>query len=171
MNDTRMSRYEYDVGKSNRRGEMMFRPQQQGLNEDLAWEYTAATQYLQHAAMLNGSEYYVMIDELKEHAHDEFSHAEILNDLIQYLGGVPTVEAAPVMTSMNNREMLMQDLQGEYDAINRYLQRIQQLESMGLYDSSERIRNIIVDEQEHANDLENVLGINQNTVPKSPYYY
>lgn len=79
--------------------------------------------------------------------------------MIQYLGGVPTIEVATRLTSMNNKEMLRQDLEGEYDAIRRYLNRIQQLESIGLYDSAQKIRNIVVEEQEHALDLETALGI------------
>lgn len=130
-----------------------------GLNLDLAWEYSAAIQYLQHASMLNGAQYYAIIEELKEHAKDEFGHAEVLSNLIQYLGGTPTVDVAPRGTSYSNTEMLQQDLQGEYEAIQRYLQRIQQLESLGMYDISKQIRKIAAEEQEHANDLEIALGI------------
>ena len=130
-----------------------------GLNLDLAWEYAAAIQYTQHASMLNGAEFFAIIEELQEHANDEFGHAQILSDLIQYLGGTPTVQVAPIGTSYSNKEMLQQDLQGEYEAIQRYLQRIQQFESLGMYDISEQIREIAAEEQEHANDLEIALGI------------
>lgn len=100
-----------------------------------------------------------IMKELEEHAKDEFGHAQILSELIQYLGGIPTVEVAPRQVSVSNKKMLRQDLQGEYDAIRRYLQRIHQLESLGLYDSAQKIRNIVVQEQEHAIDLEIALGI------------
>jgi bacterioferritin len=66
---------------------------------------------------------------------------------------------------MDNREMLRQDLQGEYDAIRRYLQRIHQLEALGMYDSAQKIRDIVVTEQEHAIDLEIALGIEKTLVP------
>lgn len=130
-----------------------------GLNLDLSWEYAAMIQYIQHASMLYGPEYVAVIDELNEHAQQEHEHAVIISDLIQYLGGIPTVEVATRLTSLNNVEMLRQDLQFEYDAIRRYLQRIQQLEALRLYDSAQKIRNIIVVEQEHAIDLEKALGI------------
>jgi bacterioferritin len=55
--------------------------------------------------------------------------------------------------------MLRQDLQLEYDALNRYLLRIKQLEDLGLYDSAQKIRDIAAVEQEHAIDLEKALGI------------
>jgi len=139
-----------------------------GLNLDLSWEYAATIQYIQHASMLTGPEYAAVIDELLEHAREEHEHAVILADLIQYLGGVPTVEVAERLTSLSNVEMLRQDLQGEYDAIRRYLQRIEQLEALRLYDSAQKIRNIVVVEQEHAIDLEKALGI-QKVRPGAAY--
>jgi bacterioferritin len=139
-----------------------------GLNLDLSWEYAAMIQYIQHASMLTGPEYTYVIQELLEHAQQEHEHAVIISDLIQYLGGIPTVEVATRLTSLNNVEMLRQDLQAEYDAIRRYLQRIEQLEALHLYDSAQKIRNIVVVEQEHAIDLEKALGI-QKLRPASAY--
>ncbi|NPV73945.1 MAG: ferritin-like domain-containing protein [Pelotomaculum sp.] len=139
-----------------------------GLNLDLSWEYAAMVQYIQHASMLTGPEYVAVISELQEHAQEEHNHAVILSDLIQYLGGVPTVEVATRLTSLNNVEMLRQDLQAEYDAIRRYLQRIEQLEALHLYDSAQKIRNIAATEQEHAIDLEKALGI-QKVRPGTAY--
>ncbi|HHY94266.1 MAG TPA: ferritin-like domain-containing protein [Firmicutes bacterium] len=130
-----------------------------GLNLDLTWEYAAMIQYIQHASMLTGPEYVAVIDEELEHARDEHEHAVILTDLIQYLGGVPTVEVAQRQTSLDNVQMLRQDLQAEYEAIARYLQRIQQLEALNLYDSAQKIRNIVLVEQNHAIELEKALGI------------
>lgn len=139
-----------------------------GLNLDLSWEYAAMIQYIQHASMLSGPEYVAVIDELLEHAQEEHDHAVILSDLIQYLGGIPTVEVANRLTSLNNVEMLRQDLQAEYDAIRRYLKRIEQLEALHLYDSAQKIRNIAVTEQEHAIDLEKALCI-QKARPGNAY--
>jgi bacterioferritin len=139
----------------------------EGLNIDLAGEYAALIQYIQHAATLTGPEYFAVIRELEEHAEEEREHAVIVSDLINYLGGVPTVQSATRYTSENNQEMLLQDLQLEYDAIRRYLERIGQLEAMGLYDSAQKIRDIAKVEQEHAIDLEIALGIDRKcpTIP------
>lgn len=136
-----------------------------GLNLDLAWEYAAGIQYTQHASMLKGAAYFAIVEELEEHAKDEFAHAAVISTLIQYLGGIPTTQVAPTSTSMDNKEMLRQDLQGEYDAIRRYMQRIHQLESLGMYDSAQKIREIAVTEQEHAIDLEIALGIEKTQIP------
>lgn len=129
------------------------------LNLDLSWEYAAMIQYIQHAAMLTGPEYAAIIDEELEHAQNEHEHAVRIADKIQYLGGVPTVVAAEIKTSPDNVEMLRQDLQAEYDALARYLQRIEQLEAMKLYDVAQVIREIALVEQEHIIDLEKALGI------------
>lgn len=129
------------------------------LNLDLSWEYAAMIQYIQHAAMLTGPEYFAIIDEELDHAKDEHDHAVRISDQIQYLGGVPTVTVAEIKTSLDNVEMLRQDLQAEYDALARYLQRIEQLESMKLYDVAQVIREIAQVEQEHIIDLEKSLGI------------
>lgn len=134
-----------------------------GLNLDLMYEYAAMIQYIQHAAVLTGPEYAWVIREELEHAQDEHGHAVILADLINYLGGTPTVEVAQRLTSEDNVEMLRQDLQAEYDAIARYLERVEQLESAGLYDSAQKIRNIVLVEQNHAIDLEKALGIRKKS--------
>lgn len=145
----------------------------QGLNEDLKWEYAAAIQYLQHAAMISGAQNFAIIDELNEHADEEFAHARVVNELINYLGGVPTIQVATRYVSPDNAEMLNQDLQGEYDAITRYLERIRQLEEIGLYDSAQRIREIVTEEQEHAMDLEVALDIERMrpTIPHTQQVY
>ncbi len=129
------------------------------LNLDLSWEYAAMIQYIQHAAMLTGPEYFAIINEELEHAQNEHEHAVRIADQIQYLGGVPTVVVAEIKTSLDNVEMLRQDLQAEYDALARYLQRIEQLEAMKLYDVAQVIREIALAEQEHIIDLEKALGI------------
>jgi len=104
---------------------------------------------------------------LEQHSREELDHAIIISDLINYLGGVPTVQVANRLVSGSNVEMLQQDLQGEYDAIRRYNERIRQLEAIGLYDSAQKIRNIALQEQEHAIDLEVALGIDRHhpTIP------
>ncbi|HHY93149.1 MAG TPA: ferritin-like domain-containing protein, partial [Firmicutes bacterium] len=81
------------------------------LNLDLSWEYAALIQYIQHAAMLTGPEYVAVMDEELQHAQQEHDHAVQLSDQIQYLGGVPTVQVQQTLTSLDNVEMLRQDLQ------------------------------------------------------------
>ncbi len=128
------------------------------LNKDLALEYSAGIQYIQHAAVMTGAQFGDIIKELKIHANEEFGHAMVLADQIDYLGGVPTVDVGKIHTSPDNVEMLKQDLAGENDAINRYKVRVKQAEDMMEMALAHQLRTILAVEQEHAMDLIQALG-------------
>ncbi len=128
------------------------------LNGDLAREYTAIVQYTQHSGVITGAEYGDIKKEIIVHAGEELQHALTLTDQIDYLGGEPTVEVLPANTSADNREMLQQDLDGENDAIERYIERIEVVEELKLLHLAQRLREILAMEQEHAMDLEQALG-------------
>lgn len=127
------------------------------LNDDLSWEYTATVRYVQHSGVMRGAEYGDIIKELKVHAQEELQHALVLVDQIDYLGGVPTVRVYEAPVSSDNREMLRQDLAGEEDAIRRYKERIEQAEELKELALAQKLRDILVMEQEHAMDLKNAL--------------
>ena len=78
---------------------------------------------------------------------------------IDYLGGEPTVAAKPVKTSKKAEDMLRFDLDNELDTIRNYRVRIKQADALGEFAISESIREILVQEQEHAIDLATALGI------------
>ena len=128
------------------------------LNRDLMLEYSAAIQYIQHAAVLTGAEYGDIIKEIKIHANEEIQHAIILADQIDFLDGVPTVEVGEIKTSQDNVKMLEQDLEGEEDAIRRYKIRIEQAEQLKEFALAQQLRTILATEQEHAMDLTQALG-------------
>ncbi len=128
------------------------------LNLDLSKEYTAIVQYTQHTGVITGAAYGDVKKELAVHATEELQHALTLADQIDYLGGVPTVDVVPAKISQDNIEMLEQDLDGENDAIARYIQRIEQVEELKLLALSQKLREILIMEQEHAMDLEQALG-------------
>lgn len=128
------------------------------LNKDLALEYSAAIQYIQHAAVMTGAQFGDIIKELKIHANEEIQHALILADQIDFLGGVPTVDVGKINISEDNEKMLEQDLGGEEDAIARYKIRIDQAEKLKEFALSQQLRNILTTEQEHAMDLKQALG-------------
>lgn len=128
------------------------------LNEDLALEYSAAIQYIQHAAMLFGP-YFAFSKELLEHADDEMRHARLLNNHITYLSGIPAVIMGPVFTASENEGMLKQDLAGEETAIERYTARIGQARAQGDEATAALLQNILTDEVSHKTDLESILGV------------
>ena len=128
------------------------------LNRDLMLEYSAAIQYIQHAAVLTGAEYGDIIKEIKIHANEEIQHAIILADQIDFLDGIPTVKVGEIKTSSDNVKMLEQDLEGEEDAIRRYKIRIEQAEQLKEFALAQQLRTILAVEQEHAMDLTQALG-------------
>ncbi|MBA7655885.1 hypothetical protein ES703_63795 [subsurface metagenome] len=128
------------------------------LNLDLTLEYSAAIQYIQHAAVMTGAQFGDIIKELRIHANEEIAHAITLADQIDFLGGVPTIEVGEMKTSDDNIEMLKQDLEGEEDAIKRYKVRIEQAEELKEFALAQQLRNILAMEQEHAMDIYQALG-------------
>ncbi|ACO04657.1 MAG TPA: ferritin [Persephonella sp.] len=128
------------------------------LNKDLEWEYAAAIQYIQHASLITGPEYESIIKELIVHANEEIQHAITLSEQIAFLGGIPSISVEEIKTSMDSKEMLIQDLEGEENAIKRYKERIKQAEELGEYGLRRVLEDILVQEEEHKRDLLTVLG-------------
>jgi bacterioferritin len=128
------------------------------LNRDLELEYSAAIQYINHAAVMKGAAYGDIIKEIKIHATEEIQHAIILSDQIDFLGGTPSIQVGDILTSDENIEMLRQDLDGEEDAIRRYKIRVEQAEELKEFALSQHLRTILAMEQEHAMDLQQALG-------------
>ena len=129
------------------------------LNEDLAGEYQAVISYTVYSQVLKGAEYMAIASELEVHAAEELSHAIIIANQIDYLGGMPTTTPKPVKTSTDAKEMLRFDLDNENDTIRRYRTRVRQCESLGEYAMAEQIRNILIQEQDHQIALATALGI------------
>ena len=128
------------------------------LNKDLELEYSAAIQYINHAAVMTGAAFGDIIKELKIHSNEEMQHAITLADQIDFLGGSPSVRVGPIKISKDNTEMLQQDLDGEEDAIRRYKIRIEQAEALKEFALAQQLRTILATEQEHAMDLKQALG-------------
>lgn len=128
------------------------------LNKDLEWEYAAAIQYVQHAAVITGPEYESIQKELLIHSQEEMAHAVMLADQISFLGGVPTVDVEKREVSASSKEMLQQDLWGEENAIQRYKERIAQAEALQEYGLRRVLEDILIQEEEHKRDLLTVLG-------------
>jgi bacterioferritin len=128
------------------------------LNEDLSREYQAIIAYVVYSQVLKGAQYMKIAEELEMHAAEELQHALLVSNQIDYLGGMPTVTAKPVKVSDKAEEMLRFDLQNENETIRNYRERVRQCEALGEYAIAENLRKILVQEQEHQNDLATALG-------------
>jgi bacterioferritin len=129
------------------------------LNADLSREYQAIIAYVVYSQKLKGASFMTIAKELEAHAGEELAHALKISKQIDYLGGDPTVVPLPVATPDDNEGMLRQDLQNELDTIRNYRERVRQCERLGEYALAEQIREILVDEQDHAIDLATALGV------------
>jgi bacterioferritin len=128
------------------------------LNEDLSREYQAIISYVVYSQVLKGAEFMNIAGELEKHAGEELSHALLISNQIDYLGGMPIVQAKPVRTSEKAREMLRFDLENEVNTIRNCRDRISQCEELGEYAIAEHIREILLDEQDHLISLATALG-------------
>jgi bacterioferritin len=136
------------------------------LNEDLSREYQAIIAYVVYSQVLKGAQYMKIAEELEVHAGEELQHAITLSNQIDYLGGMPTVTPQPVKVSDKAEEMLRFDLDNESETIKHYRERVRQCEALGEYAIAEHIRQILVQEQEHQNDLATALGVDVPDVTK-----
>jgi bacterioferritin len=134
------------------------------LNEDLAREYQAIISYVIYSQVLKGAEFMNIAGELEKHATEELSHALIISNQIDYLGGMPVSAPKPVRTSEKAREMLRFDLENEKETIRNYRERIRQCETLGEYAIAEHIREILLDEQDHLIALATALGEDSPTI-------
>lgn len=134
------------------------------LNEDLSREYQAVIAYVVYSQVLKGAAYMNIATELAVHAGEELQHAITLANQIDYLGGMPSVVQKPVKTSEKAEDMLRFDLANEMETIANYRQRIRQAEATEEFALAEALRDIIIQEQDHAIALATALGID---VPKS----
>jgi len=123
------------------------------LNKDLEWEYAAAIQYVQHGSVITGAQYDSIQKELLVHSTEEMQHAAMLSEQIDFLGGVPTIDAEKREISEDALKMLRQDLEGEENAIRRYKQRIRQAEDLQEYGLRRVVEDILIQEEEHKRDL------------------
>ncbi|WP_312526270.1 ferritin-like domain-containing protein [Paracoccus sp. (in: a-proteobacteria)] len=129
------------------------------LNEDLAREYQAIIAYVVYSQVITGAEYMTIARELEKHAKEELQHALSISKQIDYLGGVPTVVPKPVKMSEKTKDLLKFDLDNEVETIRNYRQRVRQCEALGEFAMAETLREILVQEQDHAIELATALGV------------
>jgi bacterioferritin len=138
------------------------------LNQDLEREYQAIISYVVYSQVLKGPEYMNIAGELEKHATEELNHAIIVANQIDYLGGMPASHAKPVRTSEKSKDMLQFDLENETETIRNYRERVRQCEELGEYAIAEHIREILLDEQDHAIALATALGVDVPTILMPP---
>jgi bacterioferritin len=128
-----------------------------GLNEALAYEYQAVQQYIHYAASVSGIHRGELKEEFQSEVRDELRHAQFLADKVDALGGTPTTEVKPFPAADNPREMLEAVREAEADAIDRYVDLMEQAEDVGDLGLANDLHDIISDETEHKEETEKLL--------------
>lgn len=128
-----------------------------GLNEDLANEYTAVISYLLYSRLASGAHRMELTGFFESEIADELEHAKYLSHKIVALGGMPTTQPAPVTLSQDNQEMLQLSLEAEKATIERYTRRIDQAEAAGEMALKVELETLLSEETRHKEDLERIL--------------
>ena len=91
------------------------------LNRILSYEWAGNIQYMQHSFLVHGLWRETYKGFFKERSNECRDHAREIGEKIVALGGLPTVEPAPIKQSRDLEEMLQQDLELEKTALAAYL--------------------------------------------------
>ena len=127
------------------------------LNDDLAAELGAITQYITYAAKATGPYRPQLAQFFLDEVADEQEHAVFLAEKIVALGGEPTTRAEAVPEAHTNREMLEAVLMKEREAIAGYSKRAEEAEAFGDKGLAVQLEDMVADETGHAEETERML--------------
>jgi bacterioferritin len=128
------------------------------LQDVLKAELTAINQYFLHAEMCSNWGYYGLYQKIRKESIEEMQHAEKLIERILYFDGTPSMNGPlKINIGRNVQEQLKNDLQVEYEAVERLNKGIKLCTESGDGGSRELLEHILVDEEEHIDWLEGQL--------------
>jgi bacterioferritin (cytochrome b1) len=140
----------------------------EALNRMLAKEHACAIRYATHAVLITGPYVDPVSARLREIASDEIGHAGQLRKRICALGGMPTmnVDGSGLSPALTLGDMLEENIREEREAIEDYekiLADIPPLQVL-LY---ETLEDILKDEQEHLEELMNLVPGREENISRS----
>ena len=135
------------------------------LNEALATEIVCVLRYKRHYFMAQGIHAQAVAQEFLEHANEEQGHADRIAERITQLGGAPDFNPEGLATRSHSEyvegnslvDMIREDLVAERIAIDSYGEIVR---FFGDRDITSRrlMEEILANEEEHADDLNNLLS-------------
>ncbi len=130
----------------------------EALNEILVSELTSINQYFLHAKMCDNWGYESLYDDNEKRAIQEMKHAEELIERILFLEGSPTVSK---LDKVNIGKVVKEQVDNDYalekTAIDRLQKTIKLCIDVNDGGSRELLEHILVQEEQHANDLETYI--------------
>ena len=130
----------------------------EGLNRDLAGEYQAILMYTHYSAKLMGPYLFNLRSHFQVEIVEVLGHAQFLADHVAALGGEPTVKPNPIPPADKPREMLVQALKAEKQAIADYSERIRQAEHLNEINLKVGLEDQLAEETLHKKKLERILA-------------
>jgi len=142
------------------------------LNEALATEIVCVLRYKRHYFMANGIHANAVAAEFLEHANDEQGHADQIARRITQIGGEPNFNPQGLASRAHSQyaeggslvEMIKEDLVAERIAIESYGEIVRFLGDRDIV-SRRMMEGILADEEDHADDLKNLLATLDPTKP------
>jgi bacterioferritin len=129
------------------------------LNNLLADELTAVSQYMLHASMCGNWGYEKLHLAVEKRSIDEMKHAEMLLDRILFLEGTPIVSNLhKMMIGARVEFQLANDLEAEVGAVKAYNDGIRLTAELGDNGSRDLLGSILKDEEHHLDWLEAQLN-------------
>jgi bacterioferritin len=125
------------------------------LNDLLADELTAISQYMVHSEMCDAWGYEALHKSVEARAIVEMKHAEKLIGRILFLEGTPQVDKLKKMLIGSDvPKQFANDLQAELDAWKAYNEAIKLANDVGDAPTKHLLEEIVRDEDDHIDDLE-----------------
>lgn len=130
------------------------------LNATLANELVAINQYFLHARMLKNWGFEKLAAKTYQESIEEMKHAEVLNDRILFLEGLPNMQdLGKLRIGTNVLEVLEADLQLEKQAIPDLVAGIKIAEEEDDFVSRDLFLKILENEEEHYDWLETQIDL------------
>ncbi|HZI67461.1 MAG TPA: ferritin-like domain-containing protein [Thermoanaerobaculia bacterium] len=134
------------------------------LNEALATEIVCVLRYKRHYFMAQGIHAQAVAQEFLEHANEEQGHADRIAQRITQIGGEPDFNPEGLATRSHSQyvegnslvDMIREDLVAERIAIESYGEIVRFLGDRDIT-SRRLMEEILANEEEHADDLNNLL--------------
>ena len=142
------------------------------MNEALATELVCVLRYKRHFFMATGIHATAVAAEFQEHAADEQGHADRIAERITQLGGAPNFNPEGLASRSHSQyiegeslvDMIKEDLVAERIAIESYGEIVRFLGDRDIT-SRRLMEDILAVEEEHADDLKNLLETLDPTKP------
>ena len=130
------------------------------LNDRLAEELTAISQYMVHSEMCANWGFQKLHEAIEKQAIDEMKHAESLIGRILFLEGSPTVSKLHKMKiGKNVEEIVAVDEDAELDAVKAYNASIAAAAEAGDNATADMLTKILQDEERHVEWGETQRGL------------